>query len=68
MLIFWLPHHIRCDFCYYLLVFFFVCVYSLSPESTILLIIFQMCGPTGAGFLYGKINLLSSMPPFLGEV
>ncbi|XP_074578438.1 cysteine desulfurase 1, chloroplastic [Curcuma longa] len=26
----------------------------------------KMCGPTGAGFLYGKINLLSSMPPFLG--
>ncbi|WOK99847.1 hypothetical protein Cni_G08559 [Canna indica] len=26
----------------------------------------KMCGPTGVGFLYGKINLLSSMPPFLG--
>jgi len=29
---------------------------------------FQMCGPTGIGFLYGKIDLLSSMPPFLGEL
>ncbi|KAI0512002.1 hypothetical protein KFK09_012636 [Dendrobium nobile] len=26
----------------------------------------KMCGPTGIGFLYGKSNLLSSMPPFLG--
>jgi len=26
----------------------------------------KMCGPTGAGFLYGKLNLLRSMPPFLG--
>ncbi|XP_064978332.1 cysteine desulfurase 1, chloroplastic-like isoform X2 [Musa acuminata AAA Group] len=26
----------------------------------------KMCGPTGVGFLYGKIKLLSSMPPFLG--
>lgn len=26
----------------------------------------KMCGPTGIGFLYGKINLLASMPPFLG--
>lgn len=26
----------------------------------------QMCGPTGIGFLYGKIDLLSAMPPFLG--
>ncbi|THU56471.1 hypothetical protein C4D60_Mb11t17600 [Musa balbisiana] len=26
----------------------------------------KMCGPTGVGFLYGKIELLSSMPPFLG--
>ncbi|KAL1337034.1 cysteine desulfurase 1, chloroplastic [Arachis hypogaea] len=26
----------------------------------------KMCGPTGVGFLYGKIDLLSSMPPFLG--
>ncbi|KAJ1420937.1 Pyridoxal phosphate-dependent transferase, major domain [Sesbania bispinosa] len=26
----------------------------------------KMCGPTGIGFLYGKIDLLSSMPPFLG--
>ncbi|CAJ1962878.1 unnamed protein product [Sphenostylis stenocarpa] len=25
----------------------------------------KMCGPTGIGFLYGKIDLLSSMPPFL---
>lgn len=27
----------------------------------------QMCGPTGIGFLYGKIELLSAMPPFLGK-
>lgn len=26
----------------------------------------QMCGPTGIGFLYGKSELLSAMPPFLG--
>lgn len=26
----------------------------------------QMCGPTGVGFLYGKSELLSAMPPFLG--
>lgn len=27
----------------------------------------QMCGPTGVGFLYAKRELLSAMPPFLGE-
>ncbi|KAL0342430.1 UNVERIFIED_CONTAM: Cysteine desulfurase 1, chloroplastic [Sesamum calycinum] len=26
----------------------------------------KMCGPTGIGFLYGKYELLSTMPPFLG--
>ncbi|KAL6984241.1 Cysteine desulfurase 1, chloroplastic [Sarracenia purpurea var. burkii] len=26
----------------------------------------KMCGPTGVGFLYGKSELLSAMPPFLG--
>ncbi len=26
----------------------------------------KMCGPTGAGFLYGKLSLLREMPPFLG--
>ncbi|XP_072967032.1 cysteine desulfurase 1, chloroplastic-like [Typha angustifolia] len=26
----------------------------------------KMCGPTGIGFLYGKSELLSCMPPFLG--
>ncbi|NER80217.1 MAG: SufS family cysteine desulfurase [Leptolyngbya sp. SIO1D8] len=26
----------------------------------------KMCGPTGAGFLYGKLELLEAMPPFLG--
>lgn len=26
----------------------------------------KMCGPTGIGFLYGKSELLSAMPPFLG--
>lgn len=26
----------------------------------------KMCGPTGAGFLYGKLDVLNSMPPFLG--
>ncbi|KAG2674617.1 hypothetical protein I3760_13G145300 [Carya illinoinensis] len=26
----------------------------------------KMCGPTGMGFLYGKRELLSAMPPFLG--
>ncbi|KAJ9146622.1 hypothetical protein P3X46_028861 [Hevea brasiliensis] len=26
----------------------------------------KMCGPTGIGFLYGKSDLLSTMPPFLG--
>jgi cysteine desulfurase/selenocysteine lyase len=26
----------------------------------------KMCGPTGIGFLYGKLPLLESMPPFLG--
>ncbi len=26
----------------------------------------KMCGPTGIGFLYGKLDLLCSMPPFLG--
>ncbi|EXC09684.1 Cysteine desulfurase 2 [Morus notabilis] len=26
----------------------------------------KMCGPTGVGFLYGKSDILSSMPPFLG--
>jgi cysteine desulfurase/selenocysteine lyase len=26
----------------------------------------KMCGPTGIGFLYGKLNLMRSMPPFMG--
>ncbi len=26
----------------------------------------KMCGPTGIGCLYGKLDLLRSMPPFLG--
>jgi cysteine desulfurase/selenocysteine lyase len=26
----------------------------------------KMCGPTGAGFLYGKLDLLKEMPPFMG--
>ncbi|KAJ4824121.1 Cysteine desulfurase 1, chloroplastic [Turnera subulata] len=26
----------------------------------------KMCGPTGIGFLYGKSDILSAMPPFLG--
>jgi len=26
----------------------------------------KMCGPTGVGFLYGKLELLRAMPPFLG--
>ncbi len=26
----------------------------------------KMCGPTGAGFLYGKLEVLQAMPPFLG--
>ncbi|MGF1569005.1 MAG: SufS family cysteine desulfurase [Nodosilinea sp.] len=26
----------------------------------------KMCGPTGIGFLYGKLALLAAMPPFLG--
>lgn len=26
----------------------------------------KMCGPTGVGFLYGKSQLLTAMPPFLG--
>ncbi|MEH2033279.1 MAG: SufS family cysteine desulfurase [Nostoc sp.] len=26
----------------------------------------KMCGPTGIGFLYGKLDLLRKMPPFLG--
>ncbi|MGL5509363.1 MAG: SufS family cysteine desulfurase, partial [Microcoleaceae cyanobacterium] len=26
----------------------------------------KMCGPTGIGFLYGKLALLEAMPPFLG--
>ncbi len=26
----------------------------------------KMCGPTGIGALYGKVELLESMPPFLG--
>jgi cysteine desulfurase / selenocysteine lyase len=26
----------------------------------------KMCGPTGIGFLYGKLALLQAMPPFLG--
>ncbi len=26
----------------------------------------KMCGPTGAGFLYGKLDVLQAMPPFLG--
>src|SRR5512143_799261 len=26
----------------------------------------KMCGPTGIGILYGRRNLLESMPPFLG--
>jgi cysteine desulfurase/selenocysteine lyase len=26
----------------------------------------KMCGPTGIGFLYGKLSLLRQMPPFLG--
>ncbi len=26
----------------------------------------KMCAPTGIGFLYGKLNLMRSMPPFMG--
>jgi cysteine desulfurase / selenocysteine lyase len=26
----------------------------------------KMCAPTGIGFLYGKLDLMRSMPPFLG--
>ncbi|MEM8638877.1 MAG: SufS family cysteine desulfurase [Cyanobacteria bacterium P01_G01_bin.54] len=26
----------------------------------------KMCGPTGSGFLYGQLDLLEAMPPFLG--
>ncbi len=26
----------------------------------------KMCAPTGIGFLYGKLSLMRSMPPFLG--
>ncbi|CAN6467605.1 unnamed protein product [Victoria cruziana] len=26
----------------------------------------KMCGPTGIGFLYGKSEILATMPPFLG--
>jgi cysteine desulfurase / selenocysteine lyase len=26
----------------------------------------KMCGPTGIGFLYGKLDLMRSMPPFMG--
>lgn len=26
----------------------------------------KMCAPTGIGFLYGKLDLLEAMPPFLG--
>ncbi|GBG87775.1 hypothetical protein CBR_g45931 [Chara braunii] len=26
----------------------------------------KMCGPTGIGFLYGKMEVLKAMPPFLG--
>ena len=26
----------------------------------------KMCGPTGIGVLYGKLELLEEMPPFLG--
>jgi cysteine desulfurase/selenocysteine lyase len=26
----------------------------------------KMCGPSGIGFLYGKLEVLRSMPPFLG--
>ncbi len=26
----------------------------------------KMCAPTGIGFLYGKLDLLNSMPPFFG--
>lgn len=26
----------------------------------------KMCGPTGAGFLYGRLEMLKAMPPFLG--
>lgn len=26
----------------------------------------KMCAPTGIGFLYGKLDILESMPPFLG--
>jgi cysteine desulfurase/selenocysteine lyase len=26
----------------------------------------KMCGPTGIGVLYGKVDLLEAMPPFLG--
>ena len=26
----------------------------------------KMCGPTGAGFLYGRLEILNAMPPFMG--
>lgn len=26
----------------------------------------KLCGPTGSGFLYGKLAILEAMPPFLG--
>ena len=28
----------------------------------------KMCGPTGIGFLYGKLELLQTMPPVYGKL
>lgn len=45
----------------------FLLVFLWNNYNKFVKYFFQMCGPTGVGFLYGKIDLLSSMPPFLGK-
>ncbi|KAI3888420.1 hypothetical protein MKW92_009542 [Papaver armeniacum] len=39
---------------------------SISDANFLVVSSHKMCGPTGIGFLYGKSELLSAMPPFLG--
>lgn len=63
MLIFLLPLHTRLGYCLVQWNISFRHVYKVK-EITML----QMCGPTGVGFLYGKSDILSTMPPFLGKL
>lgn len=52
--------------CYWFRIVFVDCLFLFMLLNGALSL-FQMCGPTGVGFLYGKSDLLQDLPPFLGK-